>query len=205
MKTSSPALKYLLDKDVQLSKHFVVAVSNSTFFKSLRIHSRFLEISCDGIAWFASWIAFIWLFSSKNLYQMQVNMLFGLILDVVIVAVLKALVRRRRPVASKDMLTIGPDKFSFPSGHASRAFFVLLFFTKLYPVHFIFMMPVTAWAVSVAISRLILQRHYILDICAGAVIGILEALIVGLFWISEQSAFSIVGFVSDENVESTAE
>ncbi|KAH8328277.1 hypothetical protein KR067_007554, partial [Drosophila pandora] len=201
---SSPALKYLLDKDVQLSKHFVVAVSNSTFFKSLRIHSRFLEISCDGIAWFASWIAFIWLFSSKNLYQMQVNMLFGLILDVVIVAVLKALVRRRRPVASKDMLTIGPDKFSFPSGHASRAFFVLLFFTKLYPVHFIFMMPVTAWAVSVAISRLILQRHYILDICAGAMIGILEALIVGLFWISEQSAFSIVGFVSDENVESTA-
>lgn len=132
-------------------------------------------------------------------------MLFGLILDVVIVAVLKALVRRRRPVASKDMLTIGPDKFSFPSGHASRAFFVLLFFTKLYPVHFIFMMPVTAWAVSVAISRLILQRHYILDICAGAVIGILEALLVGLFWISEQSAFSIVGFVSDENVESTAE
>ncbi|KAH8260426.1 hypothetical protein KR026_011481, partial [Drosophila bipectinata] len=201
---SSPALKYLLEKDVQLSKYFVVAVSNSTFFKSLKIHSRFLEISCDGIAWFASWIAFIYMFSSKNLYQMQVNMLFGLILDVVIVAVLKALVRRRRPVASKDMLTIGPDKFSFPSGHASRAFFVLLFFTKLYPVHFIFMMPVTAWAVSVAISRLILQRHYILDICAGAVIGVLEALIVGLFWISEQSAFNIVGFVSNENVESTA-
>ncbi|KAH8329463.1 hypothetical protein KR074_011309, partial [Drosophila pseudoananassae] len=201
---SSPALKYLLEKDVQLSKYFVVAVSNSTFFKSLRIHSRFLEISCDGIAWFASWIAFIYLFSSKNLYQMQVNMLFGLILDVVIVAVLKALVRRRRPVASKDMLTIGPDKFSFPSGHASRAFFVLLFFTKLYPVHFIFMMPVTAWAISVAVSRLILQRHYILDICAGAVIGVLEALIVGLFWISEQSAFNIIGFVSDENVESTA-
>ncbi|XP_017095859.2 polyisoprenoid diphosphate/phosphate phosphohydrolase PLPP6 [Drosophila bipectinata] len=205
MKTSSPALKYLLEKDVQLSKYFVVAVSNSTFFKSLKIHSRFLEISCDGIAWFASWIAFIYMFSSKNLYQMQVNMLFGLILDVVIVAVLKALVRRRRPVASKDMLTIGPDVFSFPSGHASRAFFVLLFFTKLYPVHFIFMMPVTAWAVSVAISRLILQRHYILDICAGAVIGVLEALIVGLFWISEQSAFNIVGFVSNENVESTAE
>lgn len=136
---------------------------------------------------------------------MQVNMLFGLVLDVVIVAVLKALVRRRRPVASKDMLTIGPDKFSFPSGHASRAFFVLLFFAKLYPLHIVFLMPVTAWAISVAVSRLILQRHYILDICAGAVIGILEALIVGLFWISEESAFNIVGFLSSENVDSAAE
>ncbi|XP_020807288.1 phospholipid phosphatase 6 [Drosophila serrata] len=205
MKTSSPALKYLLEKDVQVSKHFVVAVSNLSFFKSLRIHSRFLEISCDGIAWFASWIAFIWLLSSKDLYQMQVNMLFGLVLDVVVVAVLKALVRRRRPVASKDMMTIGPDKFSFPSGHASRAFFVLLFFAKLYPLHIVFLMPMTAWAVSVAISRLILQRHYVLDICAGAVIGILEALVIGLFWISEKSAFDIVGFLSSENVDSAAE
>ncbi|XP_016982673.1 phospholipid phosphatase 6 [Drosophila rhopaloa] len=203
MKTSSPALKYLLEKDVQLSKHFVIAVSNLSFFKSLRIHSRFLEISCDGIAWFVSWIAFIWLFSSKGLYQMQVNMLLGLILDVVIVAVLKALVRRRRPVASKDMLTIGPDKFSFPSGHASRAFYVLLFFTKLYPLHIIFLLPVTAWAVSVAISRLILQRHFVLDICAGAVIGILEGLIIGLLWVSEETAFSIVGFLSEENVDTS--
>ncbi|XP_017042846.1 phospholipid phosphatase 6 [Drosophila ficusphila] len=205
MKTSSPALKYLLEKDVQVSKHFVVAVSNLSFFKSLRIHSRFLEISCDGIAWFASWIAFIWLLSSKSLYQMQVNMLFGLVLDVIIVAVLKALVRRRRPVANKDMLTIGPDKFSFPSGHASRAFFVLLFFTKLYPLHIIFWMPITAWAVSVAISRLILQRHYVLDIFAGAAIGVLEALLVGLLWISEEAAFNVVGFLSEENVDSAAE
>ncbi|KAH8249156.1 hypothetical protein KR032_006365, partial [Drosophila birchii] len=201
---SSPALKFLLEKDVQVSKHFVVAVSNLSFFKSLRIHSQFLEISCHGVAWFASWIAFIWLLSSKDLYQMQVNMLFGLVLDVVVVAVLKALVRRRRPVASKDMMAIGPDKFSFPSGHASRAFFVLLFFAKLYPLHFVFLMPITAWAVSVAISRLVLQRHYVLDICAGAVIGILEALIVGLFWISEKSAFEIVGFISSENVDSAA-
>ncbi|KAH8352611.1 hypothetical protein KR084_005317, partial [Drosophila pseudotakahashii] len=199
---SSPALKYLLEKDVQVSKHFVRAVSNLSVFKSLRIHSRFLEISCDGIVWFVSWIAFIWLLSSKSLYQMQVNMLLGLVLDVFIVAVLKAIVRRRRPVANKDMLTIGPDKFSFPSGHASRAFFVLMFFTKLYPLHVIFWLPVTAWAVSVAISRLVLQRHYILDICAGAAIGILEAVIIGFLWVSEETAFSIVGFVTEETVDS---
>ncbi|XP_037712053.1 phospholipid phosphatase 6 [Drosophila subpulchrella] len=202
MKTNSPALKYLLEKDVQVSKHFVRAVSNLSVFKSLRLHSQILEISCHGVAWFASWIAFIWLVSSKSLYQMQVNMLLGLVLDVVVVAVLKALVRRRRPAANKDMLAIGPDKFSFPSGHSSRAFFVLLFFTKLYPLHIIFLLPVTAWAVSVAISRLILQRHYVLDICAGAVIGVLEALIIGFLWVSEETAFSIVGFVSEETVDS---
>lgn len=35
----------------------------------------------------------------------------GLVLDIVFVAVLKALTRRRRPSVNDDMFTLGPDKF----------------------------------------------------------------------------------------------
>lgn len=131
---------------------------------------------------------------------MQVNMLVGLLLDIVIVALLKAYVRRRRPTPATDTLVIGPDKFSFPSGHATRAFYVLVFFTKLFPLSIIFWMPITAWAVSVVLSRLILKRHYLLDVVAGSIIGILEALFLGLIWISDDSAASIIGFLSEDKV-----
>ncbi|XP_034129573.1 inactive phospholipid phosphatase 7 [Drosophila guanche] len=200
MKTSSPILKYLLKKDVQWSNHYVSILSKYTFFKSLKINCKFLEISCDGIAWLVSWVAFIWLLNSKSMLQMQVNMLVGLILDIVVVAVLKSIVRRQRPVAIKDTLVIGPDKFSFPSGHASRAFYVLIFFTKLYSLHPFFYLPLTAWAVCVSVSRLILQRHYMLDIFAGAVIGVLEARFLEFIWVSETFAGNIASFVgsSDE-------
>lgn len=194
----SPALKSILDKDVKLTDRFVTFLLQFASFKSLKIHCKFLEVSCDGIAWLCTWIAFIWLINSRDLYQMQVNMLIGLLLDIVIVAVLKAFVRRRRPVPATDMLTIGPDKFSFPSGHASRAFYVLVFFTKLHSLPIIFWMPITAWAVSVVLSRLILKRHYILDVCAGALIGVIEALFLGLIWISADSAASIVGFLAED-------
>ncbi|XP_022229829.1 phospholipid phosphatase 6 [Drosophila obscura] len=196
MKTSSAILKYLLEKDVQWSTYCVSILYNYTFFKSLKINCKFLEISCDGIAWLFSWMAFIWIINSKALLQMQVNMLMGLILDIVVVAVLKSFVRRRRPVSIKDTWVIGPDKFSFPSGHSSRAFYVLIFFTKLYSLPFFLLIPLTTWAVCVALSRLILQRHYILDIFAGVVIGVLEARFLEFIWVSETFAENIIGFMS---------
>ncbi|KAJ6655440.1 hypothetical protein lerEdw1_005140 [Lerista edwardsae] len=47
----------------------------------------------------------------------------ALVLDVVLVAAVKGLVKRRRPAHNKmDMFaTVSVDKYSFPSGHATRA------------------------------------------------------------------------------------
>ncbi|EDV98874.1 phospholipid phosphatase 6 [Drosophila grimshawi] len=202
MKTAqqSPALQFILDQDVKLTDRFVSFLMRFATFKSLKIHCKFLEISCDGIAWLFTWTAFIWLLSSQELYQIQANMLIGLILDIVIVAVIKAFVRRRRPSPVTDSYAIGPDKFSFPSGHASRAFYVLTFFTQLHALPIIFWMPITAWAVSVVLSRLVLRRHFILDVCAGALIGILEAAFLGLIWLSSDSANYLIGFLSEDKI-----
>ncbi|KAK9403795.1 phospholipid phosphatase 6 [Crotalus adamanteus] len=55
--------------------------------------------------------------------EVLLNLLFALILDLVLVAAVKGLVKRRRPVYNKmDMFaTVSVDKYSFPSGHATRA------------------------------------------------------------------------------------
>ncbi|XP_068143476.1 polyisoprenoid diphosphate/phosphate phosphohydrolase PLPP6 [Drosophila tropicalis] len=196
----SEVLHFILELDVRLTTSFVSLLMQWSSFQSLRINCKFLEVSCDGIVWLSSWIAFIWLFNSEPLFEMQLNMLVGLLLDIVVIALFKALVRRRRPVSDKDVLTIGPDKYSFPSGHASRSFLVLVFFSKLYALPFIVRVPMTAWAVTIAISRLILRRHYILDVLVGAVFGICEAYVIKFVWISQDAAACIIKYISEDNV-----
>ncbi|KAI5642359.1 PAP2 superfamily domain-containing protein [Phthorimaea operculella] len=194
-------LQKILRYDVQITKRFVDAALKTTALRSLRNHAKFLEISCHGIVWLASWLSFIWLFNNKSLYQLQVNLLIGLILDIIAIAVLKALTRRRRPVPMNKLTDIGPDKYSFPSGHASRA--ALITFTLLYldPVSIIFYPPLVAWATSVAISRVLVERHYILDVVAGCGLGILEGFFLSFIWLSQSASASLLSSLSDEKLD----
>lgn len=136
-------------------------------------------------------------------YQTQMNFLIGLILDIIFVASIKAATRRRRPPIGDDsFLAIGPDKFSFPSGHASRAFFILIFFTVLKPLPLLFWPPLFAWAVSVGFSRLLLYRHHILDVLAGIILGILEAFLICIIWLGQDSSAWVMSWLSDEKLPS---
>lgn len=130
---------------------------------------------------------------------MQVNFFIGLILDIVYVALLKAFTRRRRP--AEDPFGYGPDKYSFPSGHASRSIFILLFFTTLHPLSIIFWPPLTAWAVSVCLSRLLMYRHHILDVSAGILLGMLEALIMAVIWFNKDTTESLMLWFADDRSE----
>lgn len=191
-------LEAVLQQDEKITKKFVGITLNNTALKSLKTHSKALEISCNGIVWLASWIGLIWLLNDKDLYESQLNMLVGLILDIVIIALLKAAVRRRRPTPCEDMMQLGPDKFSFPSGHASRAVFVAMFFTVLSPLSVIWWMPLLAWSTTVCLSRVIAQRHYILDVLAGVAVGCLEAGLMCILWIGKDGAQSIINSMSND-------
>lgn len=193
-------LEELLSRDEQLTKAIVSQFLKYPSLKTLKNQCKSLEISCNGIVWLCAWMAFIYMFNNKNLYEMQLNMLLGLILDIIIIAVLKATFRRRRPADTKDMMTIGPDKFSFPSGHASRSVFVLLFFTALSPISQIWWLPLSAWCACVCLSRLIIQRHYLLDIVAGIAVGCVEACLLYLLWIGESTAEDFINYVSNDYV-----
>ena len=62
---------------------------------------------------------------------MSLLSLAALIMDIVVVAVVKAITRRRRPVANKDsemFVAVSVDKFSFPSGHCTRAVMLSVLF-----------------------------------------------------------------------------
>lgn len=67
-----------------------------------------------------------------------------------------AIARRRRPSVNDDPFCIGPDVYSFPSGHASRSSLLLGFFTCLYSSSFFFWPPLLAWWFSICLSRSVL-------------------------------------------------
>uniref|UniRef100_A0A1I8PFI8 Phosphatidic acid phosphatase type 2/haloperoxidase domain-containing protein n=1 Tax=Stomoxys calcitrans TaxID=35570 RepID=A0A1I8PFI8_STOCA len=190
----------ILQQDEKLTKKVVGHLLSSTSLKSLKTHCKALEISCNGIVWLACWIALIWLLNDKERYESQLNMMIGLIFDIVVIAVMKAAFRRRRPTPCTDMMTIGPDKFSFPSGHASRAVFVTMFFIYLSPISAIWWMPLLAWCTAVCLSRIIIQRHYILDVLVGVVVGCLEAGVICILWIGKDVAQSIISSMSNDNL-----
>ncbi|CAB3245356.1 unnamed protein product [Arctia plantaginis] len=167
-----PMLRKVLHYDVQITKKFVELALKITALRSIRNNSKLFEVSCHGIVWLAGWLTFIWLFNSKELYQLQVNMLIALILDIVVIAVVKAAVRRRRPVPMNKLLEVGPDKFSFPSGHASRVTMIAFILTYADPISIFFYPPLFAWVTTVCISRVLAERHYILDVFGGIVSGI---------------------------------
>ncbi|HUM16350.1 MAG TPA: phosphatase PAP2 family protein [Candidatus Nitrosotalea sp.] len=90
---------------------------------------------------------------------------------------LKHLVGRPRPdSALPALLLLGPsfvpDIDSFPSGHATSVFTVATVFASFYPR---LAWPLYLLAAAVALGRVYLGRHYVSDVLAGALIGILVA------------------------------
>ncbi|XP_034244528.1 phospholipid phosphatase 6-like [Thrips palmi] len=188
-----PALRILLDLDVAVTNKFCAAVTRAAPHLLQRKHHKVLEISCHGVPWLVGWVAYMLLTTDPSLYQLQANFLYGLLLDVIAITVIKAFVRRRRPAGNEsDMfMTVGPDKFSFPSGHASRAVFISHFFIYYLELSLL-ALPLVAWSASVCVSRVLLRRHHVFDVICGALLGIVESLFVFYFWLGQDTCLWII-------------
>ncbi|BBH03163.1 Phosphatidic acid phosphatase family protein, partial [Prunus dulcis] len=135
-------------------------------------------------------------------------LILGLLLDLALIGLIKLLFRRARPLYNKNMnVAVSVDHFSFPSGHASRVCFVaallhlsaaaladalaLLRPTSPFIDRWIGSDPVSAisvlvlvawtWAYATSFSRIVLGRHFVTDVCAGACLGMFEGLVAFRF------------------------
>jgi membrane-associated phospholipid phosphatase len=86
---------------------------------------------------------------------------------------LKHLVGRPRPAAAGPFL--GPELDSFPSGHATSVFAVATVLGSFYPR---LRWPLYTLAAAIALGRVYLARHYLSDIVAGALLGLVVASLV---------------------------
>ncbi len=65
--------------------------------------------------------------------------------------------------------TVSVDRYSFPSGHTTRATFVALFFAQYAVGATLAFLAV--WAAGTGISRITMGRHHVLDVVCGGLCG----------------------------------
>ena len=103
-------------------------------------------------------------------------MIFSLVVLAVFVIALKFLIRRRRPEGDWGQIYRATDPHSFPSGHAARAFLFAVLAIGLGPIWLAWIFMI--WAPLVSLARVMMGVHYLSDVVAGILIGILFALVM---------------------------
>jgi len=164
------SFRSILELDARLSNKLRVAEKPGV----LRSFAVFLAHSGD--SWFWA-IALIlgWFFADPAWRQWEVVEFFGILGLAGVVLVIKFLVRRERPQGDWGGIYRNTDPHSFPSGHAARAFLIAVIASALAPAWLATLLWI--WAPLVALARVAMGVHYLSDVVAGAVLGVVVALI----------------------------
>jgi len=93
------------------------------------------------------------------------------LIAVMVYKLLKKWLARERPCLSQSQvfaLTEPLDRYSFPSGHTMHSIVFIVMLTEYFPHIALLMLP---YAISVALSRVVLGLHYPSDVLAGVLLG----------------------------------
>lgn len=164
------SLRSILELDARLSYKMRVAEKPG----ALRSFAVFFAHSGDSWFWGAALIL-LWFFSNSAWRQWEVVEFVGISVLAVLVMSVKFLVRRRRPEGEWGGIYRSTDPHSFPSGHAARAFLIAVIGTALGPAWLGILLWI--WAPLVALARVAMGVHYLSDVVAGALFGVIVALI----------------------------
>jgi len=109
----------------------------------------------------------------------------GLITDI-----LKPMIGRARPVLLDRVGVYGFHPFayhanynSFPSGHATTAFALAFALIALWPRGRPLLI---AFAIAIALSRVMVNAHYLSDVCAGAAVGWLTVVLLRKLFVQQR-------------------
>ena len=163
-------LRSILELDARLSDKMRVAEKPG----ALRSMAVFFAHSGDSWFWGAALIL-LWLFSDPAWKKWEVVEFVGISVLAVLVMSVKFLVRRRRPEGEWGGIYRNTDPHSFPSGHAARAFLIAFVGSALGPPWL--GVALWIWAPLVALARVAMGVHYVSDVVAGALFGVLVAAI----------------------------
>ena len=97
-------------------------------------------------------------------------MLAGILITALVVFAIKFTVRRRRPEGEWGGIYRRTDPHSFPSGHAARAVMLAVVMLGLGPLWAGLILLL--WAPLVGLARVAMGLHYLSDVLAGILLGL---------------------------------
>ena len=127
-------------------------------------------IAHSGDSWYClSVLLLIWLFAKNEWRSIAASLGLSTFILAFVVLILKFSIRRKRPEGEWGEIYRSTDPHSFPSGHATRVFFLTSMAWGIAPLWFAILL--TIWAPLVALSRIQTGLHYLSDVVAGAILG----------------------------------
>ncbi len=118
-----------------------------------------------------------------NLRRLAVEMLLGILSLWLGVEILKAITERSRPfIAIEGTHLVGWRErgLSFPSGHTSQTFFMITLLAQYFQVSPLVGLAMYGLALLVGFTRIYVGAHYPRDVMAGAVLGSVWGILLGL-------------------------
>jgi len=164
----------LLKRSLELDRDGSYALRVAEKPGTLRSIAMFFAHSGDSWFWGLGMII-LWELGSTLWQQWAVVELFWISVLAALVITLKFSIRRKRPAGDWGAIYRNTDPHSFPSGHAARAFLIAVLGTLLGPTWLAVLLWI--WAPLVSLARVAMGVHYISDVIAGALVGILVALL----------------------------
>ncbi|XP_033643333.1 phospholipid phosphatase 6-like [Asterias rubens] len=194
---SQSVFRRLLEWDKETSLLCSICASPTSGHGSLRLFFKLIELGGHGVPWIVIPVTLMYFTEDPWFMEILLNLLAGIFLDLLVSLILKSLVRRPRPnVNQNDMvLTASVDSlYSFPSGHCTRAGMLAFFFIANIDFTVIQAMILLVWTVGIALSRVCLGRHYIMDVSCGLIIGLLQGIFIQYYWLPLKSFEDLKGY-----------
>lgn len=145
----------------------------------LRTVAIFLAHSGDSWFWLLG-LAILWWRGSSFWQEWAFRMGLAVLLTAGVVMLIKFIVRRRRPSGKWGSIYRLTDPHSFPSGHAARAVMLAVLTLWIGPSWLAVILVI--WAPLVGLARVAMGVHYLSDVVAGWLLGILIGIILLRLW-----------------------
>ena len=135
----------------------------------LRTVAAVLAHSGDSWFWLAG-LALLWWLGTDYWKRELLVLIVSILVAALVVFVVKVIVRRRRPEGEWGKFYRSTDPHSFPSGHAVRAMMLAVIMLGMSPATGIVLL---VWAPLVALARVAMGLHYLSDVLAGMLLGVI--------------------------------
>ena len=161
----------MLALDAGLSKRFQIAERPGI----LRSIAAILAHSGDSWVWVLGLVS-LWFLGPAEWKSKEILLLVSILIMALIVMVIKLIFRRQRPEGEWGGIYRKTDPHSFPSGHAARASMLAILGIAIGPIWFGLIL--IGWAILVILSRVLMGVHYLSDVIAGTLLGVIVGLVI---------------------------
>ena len=171
--TKSSWFEKVVQRDAEVSHALRLDPGQKVLWKA----ASFLAHSGDSWFWVMA-LGVIWLLDWGEWHSRAAFFAAAIVIQALLVFALKFLIRRQRPAGEWGSVYRNSDPHSFPSGHATRAGLLVMLSVGLGPAWLA--MVILLWAPVMSLARVIMGVHYLSDVLAGFVFG----LVVGWVFIT---------------------